>query len=497
MKHIVVVGAGFAGISASGYLAKAGFRVTLIEKNNTVGGRARVMYKNGFRFDMGPSWYLLTDEHDKWFRDMGKNREQYYDQIKLKDQYRVYYEDKSHIDIVDDYNANKHTFENIEAGAGSSLDQYMAESRFNGEFSLKHFVHKNYDSILSLLSFNTLKAVPRMHLFSSYRDRVKRYFKNSKLVSILEYPTVFLGASAKSLPAVYNLMNWVDLDLGVYYPMLSDKSGGFGVVIESMTKVIKELGVEVITNANLSNVIIENKQVTSVEYPSNGDKIILDCDGVLNTSDYQWFESTFLPEEYRNVKSSSWNSKKLAPSTLNYYVGIKGAIKNLKHHTFFFDSDWDESFKHVYDTKTWSEKPLFYVHVPTLTDPSTAPVGCTALFVLIPCAVNVDDSQEVRDKYWEQVLDRIEDITGDKLRDRVQFVESYGVSDYKKDYNAYQGNAFGLGQTLQQTAMWRPNNYNKKIKNLFYAGHFTLPGTGTSMAMIGGKLAAERITKNI
>jgi len=499
-KKVVVIGAGFAGLSAAIDLGKAGFKVTILEKNNWPGGRAQVFKKDGFRFDMGPSWYLLPDQFEAFFAKHNKNINDYYTAVKLGPSYKIFEEGGISYEVPNNVEDATVFFEKLEAGSGQKFTNYINKAKKKYEFAVKHFLYRQYDNIFDLINLKSFKALPFLDLFCSLEDLIYSNFKHPVLRKILAYPAVFLGGFPNRIPAVYSLLNWVDFGLGAWYP-----DGGFESIAKAFEKLAKEYGIEILYNSEVGKIVVENKKAIGVEL-KNG--LLHPADFVVANADYAWVENNLLEPEYRQYSSSYWQERDLASSTLNIYLGLDCEVKNLLHHTFFFDANWDVHGQSIYgkggnvifasDNKTfWPKKPLFYTHLPSVTDKTVAPTGCSALFILIPVASGLEDTEEKREYYLEQTLNRIQKFTGQDLTKNILFKKTYCINDYKSDYNAYKGNAFGLGQTLLQTALFRPKNYSTKVKNLVYAGQFTIPGTGTSMAIISGQLAAERILKTL
>ena len=495
MKHAVVIGAGFGGLSAAGYLRRAGYRVTVLEKNSWVGGRARILSRDGFRFDMGPSWYWMPEEHDRWFSDMGVRREDYYPVDRVDPSYTVYFgsvvpeENRNVVVVPSDFEKAKAVFESYEPGAGKRLEEFVAQGREKYDFAMRHFIYKNYRRLTDMANLTTAKHLGTLNLLSSYRRMIESYFSHPYLKRILEFPVVFLGSFAKRTPAVYTLMNYIDFGLGTWYP-----EGGFGGVVSAMHVVDEELGATFQFDSEVTSLEVNDGRVTAVIV--NGSKRI-EADVVLANADYPSVELSLLPKKWRTISERTWNRKNLAPAVLNFYIGVKKKLTRYSHHTFFFDADWETHFRNVYEKPQWPKEPLFYLHIPSMTDPSCAPDGKEAVFVLIPIAPGLEDSQEIRSRYLDIALDRMAARTGEGIRDAIEFVETYSISDFQRDYNAYKGTAFGLGQTLFQTAYFRPPNRSGKVRNLYYAGHYTIPGTGTTMSMISGKVAAMRIEEEI
>ncbi|MFW6356116.1 MAG: phytoene desaturase family protein [Spirochaetota bacterium] len=496
-SRIVIIGAGFGGISAAAYLAQAGHDVTVYEKNSWVGGRARVLARDGFRFDMGPSWYWMPDEHDRWFTDMGVRREDYYPIRRVAPSYKVYFgeslpsEPRNEVTVPADFEAAKALFESFEPGAGAKLEAFIAQAKRKYDFAMTGFIYRNFDSIWDMLNGAFLKNLTKLNLLTSYRSLIERFFKHPYLRKILEFPVVFLGSFARKTPAVYTLMNYIDFGLGTWYP-----EGGFGKVVRSMQHVAESKGARFVFNAPVTKILNDGQRATGVMVQIDGSHEEIKADAVIANADYVHVENDLLPPEQRSLPLEKWRKKTFAPAVLNYYVGFNKKLPFFAHHTFFFDTDWNDHFDAVYGTPRWPADPLFYLHIPSITDPSCAPKDHEAMFILVPSALGLDDPDELRERYFSRVMDRMEALTGESLRDSIVFRETVSIREFRSDYNAYEGTAFGLGQTLFQTASFRPRNRSKKLANLYYAGQFTVPGTGTTMSMISGKLAAMRIEED-
>ncbi|MFW5685963.1 MAG: phytoene desaturase family protein [Spirochaetota bacterium] len=493
-KRVVVIGAGFGGISAAAYLAQSGYDVTVYEKNSWVGGRARVLERDGFRFDMGPSWYWMPDEHDRWFADMGVRREDYYAIHRVDPSYKVYFggslpgEERNEVTVPADFEEAKALFESYEEGAGEALEAFIEQARRKYEFAMSGFIYRNFYSPLDMINGAFLKNLRRLNLFQSYRGLIQRFFKHPYLQKILEFPVVFLGSYARKTPAVYTLMNYIDFGLGTWYP-----DGGFGRVVEAMQEVAESKGVRFVFNTEVTAIRSEAGEATSVFIRSGCDEDEVAVDAVVANADYVHVEDSLLQPKDRSMPLAKWERRTFAPAVLNYYVGFDRKLPFFAHHTFFFDTDWNDHFDAVYGNRRWPVDPLFYLHIPSITDPNCAPEGHEAMFILVPCAMGLEDPDELREHYFNVVMDRMERLSGEKLRDSIVFRETMSIREFRDDYNAHEGTAFGLGQTLFQTAYFRPMNRSKKLRNLYYAGHYTVPGTGTTMSMISGKLAAMRI----
>ena len=497
MARVVVIGAGFGGISAAAYLARDGHEVTVFEKNAWVGGRARTLQQDGFTFDMGPSWYWMPDEHDRWFRDLGHDRRDHYQIHRVDPSYRAYFGDiqphepRNVVDMPADAERAAAVFESFEAGAGDRFRRHLAECARNYEFSIASFIYKNYYSVFDLMTPEVLGNLPHLHLLQSYGGRIERIFRHPYLRRMLEFPVVFLGSNPRRTPAVYTLMNHIDFNLGTWYP-----DGGFGRVVQSMQRVAESFGARFHFERPVRQVVYRGRRATGVDVSDRqGNRTRVAADIVVANADYHHVETQLLDRPARSISARRWNRVALAPAVLNFYLGLDTKLPELRHHTFFFDTDWDAHFAAVYRTPRWIEAPLFYAHMPSYSDPSAAPPGGEALFILVPVAAGLQDTPELRSRYLEVCLDRIAQRTGRDVRGHIVMQRSMAASDFVRDYHAYRGQAFGLGQTLLQTAYFRLANRSRRLRNLYYAGQFTVPGTGTTMSMISGRVVTERIAK--
>ena len=485
MKNVVVIGSGFSSIASACYMAKAGYSVTVLEKNEQIGGRASMLEIDGFKFDMGPSWYWMPDIFERFFADFGKKVSDYYQLEKLSPGYRVYFGEDDYIDIADEPEKIIETFERIEPGSGKHLRKFMEDSRKNYEIAMQDLVYNPGKSILELMSFETAK---RVNLFvQNISQTVRKNIKNPKLRSILEFPVLFLGAKPNDTPAFYNFMNHADFGLGTWYP-----KGGFNAVALGMAKLAKELGVEFLVNEKVIKIENKGEYVTNV-ITDNG---IFSADIVISGADYAHTEKLLNPD-LKNYSDEYWKKKVFAPSSFLYYVAFDRKVEKLLHHNLFFDTDFEKHAVEIYDEPQLPKKPLFYANFSSITEPELAPEGKEVGFFLIPVAVDLEDSQEIHDQYFDLIMNRIEQNTGVDLRKHVVFKKSFGVKDFKERYNSCRGNAYGLANTLLQTSILRPQIDNKKLKNLFYTGQLTVPGPGVPPALISGKVVTDYIFKKI
>ncbi|MFV0152528.1 oleate hydratase [Empedobacter falsenii] len=485
-KRIAIIGSGFSGLSAAAYTAKEGHEVHVFEKHNQPGGRARQLKtEEGYVFDMGPSWYWMPDVIQDFFEDFGYTTSSFFELISLNPQFEMIFSDEK-IDVPENFEALKATFEKIEKGAGFQLEKFMKSAKFKYEVGMKDFVHKPCTNWTEFVSIKIAKSALRLDLLSNFRAYVARYFKDKKLRALMEFPVIFLGASPEKIPALYSLMNYGGYVLGTYYP-----KGGFYQLVLAMKKVAEEQGANFHFNSNVEKINVKNQKVSSLLI--NGK--IHEFDEVIASSDYHHTE-TLLNEEYRNYTADYWRERTFAPSCLIFYLGFNETIPHLKHHTLFFEHDLDLHIDSIYEDKRWPEKPLFYACCSSKTDHSVAPNGKENLFLLMPIATGINDSEFVRQKYLTEMLLRLEKHTGTQdLQSKIDFKRSYCVRDFVSDYNAYGGNAYGLANTLNQTAVLKPKIRNKKLKNLFYTGQLTVPGPGVPPSIISGKIVANEINK--
>lgn len=483
MKDIAVIGSGFSSLAASCYLAQAGNKVTIYEKNGTIGGRARQLKKDGFTFDMGPTWYWMPDVFERFFEDFGKCPSDFYALEKLNPAYRVYFANNEYITIEDTLEKICTAFENEEAGSSIKLKKFMAQALDNYNIAIKDLVYRPGVSPMELVTAATMKKIGQF--FSTISKDVRREFSNPKLISILEFPVLFLGAKPSDTPSFYSFMNYADFGLGTFHP----KNGMYSV-IDGIKRLAEELGVTIKTNENVEKIIVENGKTSGLI--SNGEMI--GADVVLSGADYHHTE-TLLEKRFRQYSENYWSKKTFAPSALLFYVGFDTRIKNVDHHTLFFDVDFKKHSEEIYDSPKWPDEPLFYASFPSKTDNSVAPEGKEAGIFLIPLAPGLDDIPEIREEYFEKIMARFEQITAQKVKKYVIFKESFCINDFISDYNSYKGNAYGLANTLMQTAFLRPKLKSKKVKNLFFTGQLTVPGPGVPPALISGKLVACLIDK--
>ena len=486
-KQAIVIGSGFAGLSAASFLSKSGYKTTILEKNHDFGGRARQLKADGFTFDMGPSWYWMPDVFDRYFASFGKKTADYYKLKRLDPSYSVVFGVGDRLDIPANYNLLRECFEEIEQGSAVRLDKFLDEAKFKYKVGINDLVYKPSRSVTEFLSLKLLINVIRMDVFNSFQSHINKYFKSKRIHQLLEFPILFLGALAQNTPALYSLMNYADIKLGTWYP-----DGGMGSVVQGMVKLAKEQGVIFKNSTEVVDFTYDGANIKSVN-TNNGS---FEADIIVAGADYHHVDSRLLERKYQTYSNSYWDSRLLAPSSLLFYIGFDKRIEGLNHHTLFFDEPFAPHAASIYTTKEWPEKPLFYVNIPSKTDISVAPEGCENMVVLIPVAAGIKDSEDIREKYFNIIFDRFEKFLGYDIRSNVIFKRSYAHKEFEADYHAFKGNAYGLANTLRQTAILKPSLKSKKLKNLYYTGQLTVPGPGVPPSLISGEVVANEVKKD-
>ncbi|GGG06326.1 phytoene desaturase family protein [Pontibacter amylolyticus] len=486
-KKVIVIGAGFSGLSAATSLADQGYEVTVLEKNATPGGRARSFEAEGYTFDMGPSWYWMPDVFESYFNKFNKSVSDYYDLVRLDPSYTVVFGEDDFVDLPASLDELKALFEKWEPGSAARLDKFLEQAAYKYEVGINQLVYKPGRSVTEFMSLRLLLDVLRMDVFQSIHTHIRRFFSHEKIIKLMEFPVLFLGALPQNTPALYSLMNYADISLGTWYPM-----GGMYKIIEGMVQLAEEKGVSFLYNQDVQAIEVEQGIARRVRTATGTFK----ADVVVASADYHHVEKNLLAPAYQNYTDSYWENRVMAPSCLIFYLGIGKKLDNLRHHNLFFDEDFGPHAHEIYTDPQWPAKPLFYVSAPSVTDASVAPEGCENLFVLMPVAPGLEDTEELRERYYDLIMDRLEHLTKQEVRSAVVFKRSYAHRDFISDYNAFKGNAYGLANTLLQTAMLKPSLKSKKVKNLYYAGQLTVPGPGVPPSLISGQVVAKEVAKD-
>jgi len=484
MNRVAVIGSGFSGLSAASFMAKRGHHVTVFEKNRLIGGRARAYNEQGFTFDMGPSWYWMPDVFEKFFAAFNKHPEDYYKLVRLDPGFQMIFGKNDVLQVPAGLKDIYELFEQIEKGSADKLAKFLAEGKFKYEVGMQKLVYKPSLSWLEFASVEVLSGAAKLQMFKSVSAHVRSYFKDERLIALMEFPVLFLGASAKHIPALYSLMNYAALSLGTWYPM-----GGMVEIIKAMETLALSLGVDIVPACEVNKINILGNKSGNID-TSRGN---ISVDGIIATGDYHHIEQALLEKPYRNYSEAYWNRKVMAPSCLIYYLGVNKKIKKLIHHNLFFDANLDSHSLEIYKSPKWPTNPLFYVCCPSKTDDTVAPEGMENLFLLIPIASGLQDTEETREHYFKMVMSRMELLCEDSIVPHIVYKKSYCINDFITDYHAFRGNGYGLANTLGQTAVLKPSIRNKKVKNLFYAGQLTVPGPGVPPAIISGQIAAEQL----
>ena len=488
MPHAVVIGAGFAGLSAASFLAKAGWQVTLLEKNAGPGGRARVFEAAGFTFDMGPSWYWMPGVFEQYFAEFGKRVADYYDLVRLDPSYQVIFGESDTLGIPAGMPQLRQLFESLEPGSAARLDEFLVQAAYKYEVGINKFVHLPSRSITEFIDWEIVKGAVRLDLLQSMAKHARKFFSHPKLLKLIEFPVLFLGATPENTPALYSLMNYADLALGTWYP-----KGGMHQIVRGMVALAQELGVKIEYDQEVREIVVENGRTTGVRTATG----FWPADAVVAGADYQHIEQQVLAPEYRHYSPAYWDTRTMAPSSLLFYLGVDRKLANLLHHNLFFDEDFAQHAHEIYEAPQWPSRPLFYASVPSKTDPTVAPAGQENLFLLIPVAPDLDDPEATREKYYHLLMDRLEKHCGHSIREHVVYKRSYAHRDFVADYHSFKGNAYGLANTLKQTAILKPTLKSKKVRNLYFTGQLTVPGPGVPPSLISGQVVAGEVLKEI
>ena len=488
MSRIAIIGSGFSGLSAAAYLSAAGHEVHVFEKNPTIGGRARqIKTENGYVFDMGPSWYWMPDVFERFFNDFGHRAADFYSLQLLDPAFEVVFGEQT-LKIPHNFTELTGLFESIEKGSGPKLIAFMEEAQYKYEVGMKNLVYMPGLSVSEFADIDLIKGAMRLQVFTSFSKHIRKFFSHPQLLALMEFPVLFLGAMPQDTPALYSLMNYAGLKLGTWYP-----HGGFGKVIEAIAQIAADRGTKIRINAPVQEILVDNGKATGISV--NGEQLYFD--GVIAGADYHHVESKLLPEAYRNYDEKYWGKKTFAPSCLIYYIGLKKKLKNIRHHSLFFEEDLLLHSQEIYKNPKWPTKPLFYACCPSQSDDTVAPEGHENLFLLMPLAPGLQDGEAQREKYFAVMIERLQKHLGEEILSHIDYKQSYCVEDFVADYNSYKGNAYGLANTLMQTALLKPKIKNKKINNLFYTGQLTVPGPGVPPALISGKIAANQMIKTL
>jgi phytoene desaturase len=487
-EHIVIIGAGIGGLSSGALLAKRGYQVTILEKNEHPGGRANIFTAEGFTFDMGPSWYLMPDIFEHFYELMEEDINEHLNLVKLSPSYRVFFphdKDFPVLDIHSDLDKDLETLEKLEPGVSDTLRKYLERSGQPYGIAKQSFMYRNYNSILDFFQWDLMREGRHMNPLQTMENYLNKWFKDDRLKKILEYTLVFLGSAPSKTPALYNIMNYIDFHYGVYYP-----KGGIYTIIESLVRMNNKHGVTIKTNTPVEKIYIEDGTAKGVVL---ADGTIVRSDYVISNADLWFTETKLLEEKYQTFPQKFWDKSVMGPSAFILYLGLNTEVPHLTHHNLRFGKDWKRNFKEIFDDPQLPNDPSYYVCKPTHTDTNVAPAGQDILFVLVPIPAGITPTEEERKAYRDKLITMMkEDLDMPNLEEMISYERAYWGEDFANDYNAYQGTALGMAHTLRQTLL-RPGNKSKKVKNLFYTGAGTNPGIGMPICLISGELVYKRI----
>ncbi len=486
-KKVVVIGSGFAGLSTATFLANEGCEVIVLEKNKDLGGRARKFEAEGFTFDMGPSWYWMPDVFDRYFEKFGKKTSDYYQLERLDPSYHVVFGKNDIMKVPANMALFREMLEKLEKGSAESLDKFLEQAAYKYEKGINDLVYKPGRSLTEFMNPKLLYDMIRLDIFSSIHSHVRKYFKNERIIRLMEFPILFLGALPENTPALYSMMNYADISLGTWYP-----KGGMHKIVEGMVSLAEEKGVKFITEQEVLSIECEGKTAKKVITQDRS----FAADVVVSSADYEHTDQKILPKAFRNYNKKYWDSRSLAPSSLIFYLGIDKTINGLVHHNLFFDHEFGPHAKEIYKDPKWPEAPLFYVSATSKTDDTVAPEGMENIFILMPVAPDLEDTEEIREKYYHMILDRMESILGESIKNHVIYKRSFAHKDFKSEYHSFKGNAYGLANTLKQTAILKPSLKSKKLNNFYFAGQLTVPGPGVPPSLISGQVVGKEVMKD-
>ncbi len=487
----VIIGAGAGGLALANILAKAGLVVSVYEKNATPGGRMGLLKKDGFTFDTGPSWYLMSDVFEAYFQLFDKRVADYFELLRLDPAYKVFFETIDPVTITGNLKDNLTVFENLEPGAAEKLRSYLARGQRHYEAALKYFLYNPFKRYGNVLNREVIAAGPSLlPMFSqTLHSYVAKHFKRQELQQILEYPSVFLGASPFTTPALYQLMSYLDFQEGVFYPA----KRGMHAVTEALVALGTELGVQYHYDSPVEQIITKAGQAEGIMIGSQR----IHADIVVSNADLYFTEQSLLQPIDRTYSDAYWTKRQAGPSALLMYLGVKGSLPELEHHNLFFVSAWQENFDDIYKTREWPERASMYVSKTTATDKATAPKGHENIFVLVPLPAGADKTPEAVARYTEHYLEQLESMTGiPDFRKRIVLREIRTPSYFGDAFNAWQNTALGMSHTLRQTAILRPSVKSKRVRNLYYVGGGTQPGIGVPMCLISAQLVYKHVVKD-
>lgn len=489
-RRIAVIGGGIAGLATAALAAKQGFEVTVYEKNEQLGGRARVLKKAGFSFDMGPSWYLMPEVVEGYWRWFGREVADDIQLVKLDPRYRVIFDSRGQVDIPGNRDANERWVEKLEQGAGKEMQRYLKRKRILYELVRDELITADTSRVDFWLSVRRWQAMRKLitdwGLWGSWWQETGKYFKSDRLRKVLTFPAVFLGGSPFNTPGVYSILTWADFGEGVWYPI-----GGMGRLVVGLGELARSQGAKIYTKSEVEEIKVMDGKAVGVKVEGGWQE----ADAVVATGDMHWTETRLLPREYQSFPESYWQRKVLGIGALLGYWGLKKRIPGVIHHTLFFSRNWQKNFDQIFKRKELPDDPSLYISVRSATDRGIVPAGGEEVVCLVPVPTGLKIGRDEWKKYLERVKAKVESILGGRWKENLAVDEMFTPDDFASDYRAYQGTALGLAHTLGQSVFLRPGNTSRKVKNLFFAGQYNQPGVGVPMAIISAQITAKLLTR--
>lgn len=488
MPKAIVIGSGFGGLSTACLLSKDGYDVEIFEKNEQIGGRASQMEIDGFTFDMGPSWYLMPDVFEHFYKVLGEKVEDHLDLVRLSPSYKIWFKDTAHdpVEIYSDLEKTLPVLEKLEPGCTPQVREYLKRAEYQYEVAMQNFVYKNYDSITDFFNLQMAIEGAKLSVFTKMQKYTEKFFKSEELQKIMQYTLVFLGSSPYNTPALYNIMSHIDFNMGVFYP-----KGGFHAVAQSLYSIAKTHRTKLHLNSPVSKIITENGEAKGIKLEDGTEHM---ADLIVSNADVFHTETKLLDRNDQQYPQKYWDKKVAAPSAFIMYLGLDGELPQLDHHNLIFSKDWKTNFGQIFDHPQLPEDPSIYICNPTKSEPEFAPEGKENLFILVPIAAGLELTDEDKEFYSDKMLNLLqEELKIPNIKEKVVVKKIFTGEDFASRYNSFQGSALGLAHTLTQTALFRPRNYSKKVKNLYYTGGNTVPGIGVPMCLISSQLVYKRL----
>ncbi|WP_119072536.1 phytoene desaturase family protein [Aggregatilinea lenta] len=490
MRSIVVIGAGMGGLAAALRLQKAGFQVTVLEKQPRAGGRSNVIEECGYRVDIGPTILVMKSVFDETYRALGYTFDERLNMARLDPNYRVYFHDGDHIDLYGDMPSLADEVERIEPGSAERLFEFIGAGAKKYALGMG-FVERNYDHLTDLANPRAGLQLLRTRSYQKLYDQVAGYFQSDKLRKAFSFHSMFLGLSPFDALAMYSLITYADIAHGMWYPQ-----GGIYAIIEDMLALADELGVDVRTNAPVAEILVEAGRATGVRLESGE---IVRADLVVSNADLPYTYRHLLPAQERRPSTlDRLQNMDYACSGYLLYLGVKGTFPGMRHQALYFSEDYRANLDAIFHARTIPADPSFHLNNPTISDPTLAPPGHSLLYVLAPMPNLQGDVEwpQAAPQVRETLLNQLEKLVDPHLRENIVWSREYTPVDFARDYNAVHGTAFGsLSHGFFQSSYFRPHNKARDIPGLYFVGQGTYPGIGMPMVLLSARLVTERIVQ--